>query len=441
MQHRVVVLGQEAVSLDRPVPREAPGDRFEAIESLLQGPPEAVLVAAEGQDCFFRASLAMERGVRKVVIRDGALGPAVLREMAVRARALGAEVFTHAREGNRYERIHAPKDAAAMEIGVPDLEAWSLASRQNRGQPDRLAELGLVVSAEERDAARQAAPLPIDTPVAGLPPRLEETAFRLGLKPVLYLVVPPDELEALRLRHPGAYLETIETSLREDASTGVRHYDVGPTTRHVFLAADPVLARAAARLWVDGSSRNVREIGRLMGYPECCVAAYATLRSRANNAGLVYVTSARTRALRASYHPLLGGSVVHLVPFTPCTYGCARAVSWALRLVGELAPATQSAVRRAMSRPVLYLDQGRAVAFEGVSHADTESVSFDRAVFIGGQDQSALHARHLFGWLLGGGGTLRLTDEAFELEAGGQARRRLRRGDPALGVLMPFASF
>ncbi len=59
VQRRVVVLGTGPIAIDPGIPREGP----RTLSELLADRPDAAVVACEGAPAFFRASLALERGV------------------------------------------------------------------------------------------------------------------------------------------------------------------------------------------------------------------------------------------------------------------------------------------------------------------------------------------------------------------------------------------
>lgn len=343
-----VILGRRAVLVTGDAPREPDGATFADLESLLAQVPRSVVVADSGAACFFRASLAMERGARRVLVRHDALEPALVGELAARARELGAELALRG-PGNEQAVAHP---GARLEVGAPARSALDATPR--------------AAVAETIDAARSAASADhlVDDDAAGPGIRAEQIAFEIGLKPVLYLVLTPSELAAARARHPDAHVETEADRVSIDAASGARAYGDGVPVVHAFLAADRSDARRAADAWRQGSSRNVRELGALMGYPPCCTAAFAALASRRDNAALVHVTAARTTALAARFAPPLNVAVHRWVPFTPCVFSCPAAVRWSERVLSTLEPTARGAADRALGRAVYYVDEAHAVVFD-----------------------------------------------------------------------------
>ncbi|MRG92846.1 hypothetical protein [Polyangium spumosum] len=444
MARPVILLGKGEVSLaaaDGDVLAEPEGAGLAAIEALLAQDPRAAVVTSGGDEGFFRASLCLERGVPRVIVRRGALGEAREQELAARARSFGKELFVHD-DARGYGRVRAANER--VQVGAPEARAWEAAVQAAAGDATCSAAIGLEVDAAWEEAARAAAPLPIDTPVPGLSENLEEVAFANGDKPVLYLVVPARSLEATRARHAGAAMALARTQaspLVVEGATGRRiEGATGEATVHAFFSTDPALAERAASLWEQGSSRNALAIGELLGYPPCCAAAFVALADRRNNAALVYVTAARTRALQARFHPLLDVAVRRVVPFTPCSFGCERAITAAARVLAALPSAQAEALGRALARPVLYLDEARAVALEGARVGEA-SITFESACFLPApaplDAEGELFTRKLLGALFEGGGTLACTEGAFEVR-GASFTRRLGRTSPRLGVLLPF---
>ncbi|MDI1443803.1 hypothetical protein [Polyangium sp. 6x1] len=444
MRQPVILLGKGEVSLaaaDGDVHVEPEGAGLEGIEALLAKDPRAAVVTSGGDEGFFRASLCLERGVKAVVLRRGALEQAREWELAARARSFGRDLFVHD-DTRGYERVRAGGER--VQVGAPEVAAWEMAVRAASGQSRQAAAIGLDVDAAWEKAAEAAAPLPMDAPVPGLSENLEEVAFANGDKPVLYLVVPTRSLDAARARHPGAAMALARAEaapLAVEGATGRRIEGAsGEASVHAFFSTNPDLAARAASLWEQGSSRNAAAIGELLGYPACCTAAFVALADRRNNAALVYVTAARTRALGASFHSLLDVAVRRVVPFTPCSFGCARAASLATRVVASLPRAQAEALTAALARPVLYLDEARAVALEN-ARIEGAAITFESARFLPApaplDPAGELFARKLFGALFEGGGTLVCTDDFFEVR-GASFTRRLGRTSPRLGVLLPF---
>lgn len=331
----VVVLGHGPIEIDPTIPRETRGH---TLEELLTGPPDAAVVADAGEAAFFRASLALERGVRRVVLRKGAVVDEWISELAARSAVLGGEVFVRG-DDDRYVRARGTK---RIEVASPSFD-------------------------EDVTPALDAEPMPIAE--CSLQERgfsCEEVAFAIGLKPVLYLVAPAYDVAGIVTRHPRAVVRADRSKIAQHS--GERTYGVGDEVAHIFIGDD---AEAAAELWAGDSSRNVERLGALMGYPSCCVRAFAGMASRRINAAFPYVTAARTRAFGGRFDALLDVTTTRLIPFVPCSYDCPRAIAWATR-VAEAASIERNA------RPSLYIDEARAISFDSAS-LDGDTLSYDGA--------------------------------------------------------------
>jgi hypothetical protein len=422
----LIILGSNPVHLGEDALVEPECANISDLESLLAAKPRAAVITSGAWEGFFRASLCLERGVSRVVLRRGLFEEAWERELAARAATFGAELYVHD-DTRGYGRV---KPGARVAVGMPELPTWAADAH------------GLVMDAEWVERVRDARPLDMDPPIDELPSNLEEVAFANDDKPVLYLVVPANEVDALHAKYAGVTIVRREITLSVEHATGRRVYesDVGEKNAHVFVSKDAALARRAAQLWDEGSSRHALAIGELMGYPACCVAAFVALGERGNNAALTYVTAARSRALGAAFHAVLNSAVRHVIPCTPCSFGCTRAIAWAERVVNALPENVAKSLRRALARPVLYFDESRAIAFEGARVAGP-MVEYESARFLPASaplgPEEELAERRLFGALFAGSGKLFVKDDAFEVHARGEVRRLMRTGS-RLGNLLPF---
>jgi len=423
---QIVVLGSNPVRLGEGALFEPRGATLADIETLLAVKPRAAVITSGGEAGFFRASLCIECGISRVVLRRGAFEAAWEHELAARAAMFGVELYVHDDERG-YGRV---KLGARTSVGIPNASAWS----RDDG--------GLLVDSSWENATKDALPLAADPDIEGLPNNLEEVAFAAGHKPVLYLVVPTHEVMALHSKYHGAAIVCRETPLSVEIGTGRRVYELvaGKTNSHVFISANETLARRAAQLWDEGSTRHAEAIGELMGYPRCCVAAFVALGERGNNAALTYVTAARSRALGASFHASLNSAVRHVVPCTPCSFGCTKAIGFAERVLEALPADVANHLCKALARPVLYFDEARAIAFED-AHVRNQVIEFGKARFLhasaplGAREE--LRLRRLFGALFAGPGAFLMNDDALEVHTEGVVRR-IARTIPKLGVVLPF---
>jgi hypothetical protein len=400
VQRRIVVLGTGSIAIDEAVPREGPN----TLEELLAQAPEAAVIAAEGQPAFFRASLALEHGVRRIVVRSGSMPDAWVDELSARAAELGGELFARG-DDDRYVRVRSNE---RCEVGAPAAERFALS---------------------KIDAPSDGAPMQVlDVAPIERALRCEEVAFAIGLKPVLYLVASQTRVDDIVKQYGDAKIVQQADRCESQQHSGERTYGVGEDVVHMFIGRD---AARAAELWADGgSSRHVDELGALMGYPRCCVRAFHAMANRRINAAFPYVTAARTRALAKRFDPLLDVTFARLVPFVPCSYGCREAIAWAD------AVARASGVER-IGRVILYFDEARAIAFEHAT-VDGDRVAYRGARWAAPQhDERSAVLRQVYGAAFGDEGSLRVGEKAIVIESEERTTSIDRAG--GLGVILPFA--
>lgn len=318
---------------------------------------------------------------------------------------------------------------------------WREASSRARGAHDALAAAGLVSDVALDDAAVERDPIPRELP------RLEALAFEAGIKPALYLTVPRDELPALLARYAGCAIARIDYVCEHDGVLDVRRRanvaDGEGTHADLFIARDPRVAARAKEIYATprGPTEHVAEMGSLLGYPPCCVAAFAALADRSNNTAVRYEAIARTASLGVAFAPELNNLFAHVLPFYPCTYGCPRAVSHARAVLDALGN-TAAPLRERLARPVFYVDHARQVSLGG---ARVEGDVLRYARVYGGmvpRDESTEDVTSRFEAAMAGaltlGDGLRVDAHRVTVLRGDRAVVTLTRASPGLGVLAPF---
>jgi len=344
-----------------------------------------------------------------------------------------------------------PSPNPSPRLGPPaadDRDAWRRVAESARAA---------TTPAEALRAAGFEAPddLPADPPA--LPPdplrvevpRLEVLAYEHGLKPALYLTLPRAEADAIAARFAGHHAARVDYLFTYDAVTDVRgRAPAAPgegTHVDLFLSRDAGLVERARAIYEDprGPSQHLAEMGAMLGYPPCCVEAFAALPDRSNNTAIRYAALARTRQLGLPFAPVLNNLFAYVLPSFPCSYGCPRAVAQAeavLDLFAREQPETVATIRRALARPVLFVDHARLVVLEG-ARRDGDVVRYGRAVGgVSPTDDRAVRDgfERAMGAVLSRGDGLRVTDTALEVLRGGERAAWLPRRAPGLGLLAPF---
>lgn len=280
-------------------------------------------------------------------------------------------------------------------------------------------------------------------------PRLELLAYEHGLKPALYLTLPRAEADAVAARFAGHHVARVDYVLAHDAVTDVRgRAPAAPgegTHVDLFLARDPAPVERARAIYESprGPSEHLAEMGAMLGYPPCCVAAFEALPDRSNNTAIRYAAVARTLREGLAFDPRLNNLFAHVLPSFPCSYGCPRAAAQAeavLDLFARAEPAAAARLRAALARPALYVDHARLVVLEG-ARRDGDVVRYAGAV--GGAsptDDRAVREgfERAMGAALARGDGLRVTAGALEVLRGAARVAWLPRRAPALGLLVPF---
>ncbi len=134
------------------------------------------------------------------------------------------------------------------------------------------------------------------------------------------------------------------------------------------------LVRPNSGDWGDDSAKIAR-IGERLGYPPCCVRAFAEQAGRGDNPENERLVFRRAPGARLS--PLIARlGELRLVSHFPCSPDCAAstaAASAVLARLAAVAPEPADAVRRSLEQSVLWLDAGRRLRLRG---------SFDREQFV-----------------------------------------------------------
>lgn len=376
-----------------------------------------------------RETLSARGGDGRVTSRSRAAPEAALRALRqlVDPAGAGGDSLLQARQVARLAGDVALSLGRRPALGARALrDAAGLARARPR---DLLAQLGL------DGALPEAPPAPsFRAPTHDEP--LELWPFRAGRKPVAFLTALPADADRLAAHFEGAHVERRARRVQvgpQDAWVDRR--EVGEARIELYISRDPALAALAARLQSEGDpSASLRALGGLMGYPSCCVEAFAAQSDRSNNTRNRYATAARTAA--AGPWPWeLANLHTMLLPCYPCSYACGAALDLARAALAALDaahPGARAALHALLARPALYFDHERQIVLHGEAAGDT-------ARFSGASvPEGSPPALASLAGVIALGDELTLTDEALVVRAAGREIVRLRRTDPGLGFLAPF---
>jgi hypothetical protein len=121
-----------------------------------------------------------------------------------------------------------------------------------------------------------------------------------------------------------------------------------------------------------------RSLGRLLGYPPCCIEAFTAAGPGATTSSLLRAAHRRSDAFRWQLNVLDPVSPFTLVPHLPCRFDCPASLDMASRLsavLDEVFPFLQGAARDALGRPWLWWDAARGVVLQGPAEADASGVA------------------------------------------------------------------
>jgi hypothetical protein len=325
-------------------------------------------------------------------------------------------------------------DARAVRAMVDAVEV----ALERRLPPDRAVRdtvapglAGLGLAGEPPDAAPLA---PTRPPSSPLP--LEAMAYAFELKPAVFLTVAPQDEARVRASLPGI----VERRDRlVSVSAGDRWDDRrerGEPRVELYAARALGIARQLAELQQSDPSERLSQIGALLGYPACCVQAFAAMGDRSDNSHARVAIAARTSIGPGPWPSLLDDTSLKLLPHFPCTYRCERSLEQARALLSALADEDKplcAEILHHLGGPVLYFDHDHQLRFDG-EVKDGMSVRY-RAVSMP-WSPSEPFAR--FAGAVALGDRLVLADTALHVYLEGERLFTLVRTDPGLGVLMPF---
>jgi hypothetical protein len=193
---------------------------------------------------------------------------------------------------------------------------------------------------------------------SGLGPELEQLAFRIGIKPALRVLVPAHRLATLELSGAAWVCAAY------DAETAVCYVARDRGWAEALRGCEaPVLPSAPRRAPDAEVLAAHRELGRLLGYPRCCVETYASRLGRGvdvrrDGSRAAELVVAAEGALAASAE-VLGRLNVFLlrplIPFAPCRFDCELALRYADALfeaLGERRPDEARALAERAIQPV-----------------------------------------------------------------------------------------
>jgi len=193
-----------------------------------------------------------------------------------------------------------------------------------------------------------------------------------------------------------------------------------------------------------GADVFARAMGRILGYPDCCVQAFVDAGSTATTTDLLRAAFKRSRAFDWRLNCLDPRSPLTLVPHVPCSFDCRPSRELAHRIAGSLTgifPYLDGTAGNLLGRTVLFVDADRCVAFTGEPDSDGQGLTYTVADRLGarppagtGPDKSRFQREVMSA--LWSGDRLRVEGHCLSVfHHGGEILAREFRSAP---LLMPF---
>jgi len=250
----------------------------------------------------------------------------------------------------------------------------------------------------------------------------EWIAFDEGLKPAIRRSVDPSDLPRVeaQMQATGAVvLRASRTALIESREQGVLY--VARSVEHAAALREAEEGVLPGRSSAPDARGHHREVGRLLGFPACCVEAFLDRLDRGVDrldaggpTGLAedYVAArgAWVRPADARVNPLLMAVRAQLVSFYPCRYDCPAAVGFAEAVRAALAarqPRTATSLLALLSRPVAIAPDGaRALVALDAGGSTVERAAAPRRSDGGSDPRDVALAATLPGARVSAGGAL-----------------------------------
>lgn len=206
-----------------------------------------------------------------------------------------------------------------------------------------LRELPNIDAAALEDAKREATARPILYPLGS--GQAEEIALAAGLRPMIRQLLDAPSLDQARARFERIGFKTsvaprIYGPTRDgwdDTPEELAAEDKG-ARRALFVGRDRGAIEEAIACDLAKTDEGDHALGRLLGYPKCCVDAFVATSRHRLNTDLYAAAAQRTGP---SPKPRLNGldfAVFHFISWSPCAFDCALSSAYADAVAARIAP-------------------------------------------------------------------------------------------------------
>lgn len=282
-------------------------------------------------------------------------------------------------------------------------------------------------------------------------------ALRRGIKPMVRELLRAQDVRAqLSAWHDAGYIAVHHkerVSLGSwDGMTGT-HAGAGRRYWVVYVGrpADEAQMRKASELDADlladtestGLAERVREHGRLLGYPTCCVDAYASLGHVHDNYQPIAASAARTARFDWRTNVLSAGALTFLCWF-PCRFDCPASLQYAAALAPHLPAESLAAAERWLKPARLYVNERMQLLFEDSVRTGERTIEVGQRVrsafSVDGRREHAAAEWVFYADVvrrLRPGDAIRVVGSELEVRRGGQIERLTWSRAP---LLLPFTA-
>lgn len=117
---------------------------------------------------------------------------------------------------------------------------------------------------------------------------------------------------------------------------------------------------------IDRSEEEIRNCGRVLGYPECCIDNLINSDFHSSFTNAVYEALRRSKKIHFLLNSLT--SLYYLIPYFPCSFDCRESLIYAKKLLGvmkKLEPERYRATKFYLKLPYLFINYMMGIIFDG----------------------------------------------------------------------------
>jgi len=201
----------------------------------------------------------------------------------------------------------------------------------------------------------------------------EEIALGAGIKPLVRQLLDASSLDVAleRFRRAGFHVVVPPVRYTGRGRARVTFTDGDAPSgaeAPVFVSRERRVAEAAAACEVDDEDEQPRVMGELLGYPPCCVEAFASTPIPRPNRELASRALARTAGALCARLNTLDQAMFHYIAYSTCSFDCAPSSSFAdavASIVHSRHPHFAAAIDNALGAHRLMLSDDVQVSIAG----------------------------------------------------------------------------